>query len=1037
MHDGPTYGGYGGSSGSSGSNGSSGSVYKDSGVSVSGSYPSSGDANTHSAIEYDLWFSDEHRISEIVTAKLGYALPTAVMPPTRPGWTFLGWFTEKNGGGTKYYNADGTVALALDEYAVAGELKLYAHWELTDPSAADTIAVNGVGLVDGITQYGDGWFYDGTTGYVNFHTSDKRYVVTGNDAAGEFSLYLNCDCELVLSNLTINASQNGSASPVEVGANRSPVLTVEKASYLYGPKNYPAILIPGSGASLTIRDGGGTLTANGGANAPGIGGTVGTHTGSLNIEGGTIIAQGGEYAAGIGAARESAFGTVNISGGRVISTGYNLAAGIGGSEGSTGCSVKISGGEVTATGGDGRGAYGGGAGIGGGLSGSNCSVEISGGTIFAQGGYSAPGIGGGFDGTDCSVKISGGTVTATGSAYGAGIGAGDASIKGTDTGITVEISGGFVTARSSMAAGIGPGDWTTCGAITISGGTVYATTDNAAKGAKPIGKGRYDSAESVTITGGAIYVEKDDISPVPYDSVPNQVFPIDLDIGIPNSRVEEFELGTRRSGFENIYTNDDGILRLWLACSSGYTLGIRIKMEGEENYEHIFSFAVDDEGKMEVRDYLIVNEAIVPGDADDGTEEWAYTRDTRTLTLKTDAKISGISTNDTFHIVVPANVANVTLQGVTLVGRNEKYASTMIVTNTACTVTLAGDNELTATGQYAAGLEVASNAVVTLTGTGSLTAQGGQYGAGIGSHGGFPKPGKIVIAGGTITATGGEKAAGIGGGLSSNLTADNIEVTGGYVTANGGSGAAGLGSGNVGSVSGDKKIPEGAVKISGGTVVATKGEGVGNLGDLIMSRNGNSPTGADGSLVITGGSVVGRTGKIMPCPVDAEGKRLAGVVVSNLTAKAEAPATGLPAGYGASDIFADEDGTVCLWLPAVHTAAYPDEAYNFTVGGKTFKVRIVEGQTGFSVGSLVEPTELAVTSLMLSASGLKMVVKTDDADWLELNAKSLKVLASSTPAMQDGEVEELTPEVEINGDGTATLTFELDGTGARFFKVTQ
>lgn len=110
---GEKHGGYRGSGGAKGANGVSGTLYRDSGVTLNATYASATSATTHSAIEYSLTFSDGQRVSESTTARFGYAHPTAPIPPSRPGWTFNGWFTEKNGGGTKYYNADGTATLLL------------------------------------------------------------------------------------------------------------------------------------------------------------------------------------------------------------------------------------------------------------------------------------------------------------------------------------------------------------------------------------------------------------------------------------------------------------------------------------------------------------------------------------------------------------------------------------------------------------------------------------------------------------------------------------------------------------------------------------------------------------------------------------------------------------------------------------------------------------------------------------------------------------------------------------------------------------
>ena len=62
--------------------------------------------------------------STSVTATYGSAMPTATMP-TRTGYTFGGYFTETDGGGTQYYNASGASAKAWD---IASATTLYAHW---------------------------------------------------------------------------------------------------------------------------------------------------------------------------------------------------------------------------------------------------------------------------------------------------------------------------------------------------------------------------------------------------------------------------------------------------------------------------------------------------------------------------------------------------------------------------------------------------------------------------------------------------------------------------------------------------------------------------------------------------------------------------------------------------------------------------------------------------------------------------------------------------------------------------------------------
>jgi len=73
--------------------------------------------------------------STSVTATFDAILPT-IIPPTKDGYRFDGYWTEASGG-TKYINADGTGATAYKKYS-AGEHKLHAHWV-----AQLTFSVNG------------------------------------------------------------------------------------------------------------------------------------------------------------------------------------------------------------------------------------------------------------------------------------------------------------------------------------------------------------------------------------------------------------------------------------------------------------------------------------------------------------------------------------------------------------------------------------------------------------------------------------------------------------------------------------------------------------------------------------------------------------------------------------------------------------------------------------------------------------------------------------------------------------------------------
>ena len=208
--------------------------------------------------------------------------------------------------------------------------------------------------------------------------------------------------------------------------------------------------------------------------------------GTVIVNGGTVIANDEDvadygsdygYGAGIGGGYEGNGGTLVVNDGTVIAySGYNGAAIGGGYNGD--------GGEITITGG---------------------TVTVNGGTVEAYSGYYGAGIGGGYEGNGGTVTINDGTVTACSSDYGcgAGIGGGDYG----DGGI-ITITGGTVIASGST--GIGGGDYGAGGTVTITGGIVEANGDYGAG----IGSG-YDCEEgstSVEISGGEVYASTDDDS---------------------------------------------------------------------------------------------------------------------------------------------------------------------------------------------------------------------------------------------------------------------------------------------------------------------------------------------------------------------------------------------------------------------------------------------------------------------------------------------------------------------------------------------
>ena len=248
---------------------------------------------------------------------------------------------------------------------------------------------------------------------------------------------------------------------------------------------------------LTLKDdkdvGNGSLKAEGGGAAAGIGGDSHKNTKNITITGGTVEAVGGSGGgAGIGGGYRGSGKNIIINGGAVTATttGGKYGAGIGGGENGSGSGITITGGSVTAFGGEF------GAGIGGGDNGGGENITISGGTVKATGGKYGAGIGGGKNSDADTITISGGTVTAQGGENGAGIGGGNA---GSGMGITIE--GGTVTAAGGdNGAGIGGGNGGDGEDIAISNGTVNATGGIHGAG---IGGGRGGSGSDVTVSGAA------------------------------------------------------------------------------------------------------------------------------------------------------------------------------------------------------------------------------------------------------------------------------------------------------------------------------------------------------------------------------------------------------------------------------------------------------------------------------------------------------------------------------------------------------
>ena len=275
-------------------------------------------------------------------------------------------------------------------------------------------------------------------------------IVTGTGGVNT-QLKIAADATVTLFNLTNTSIINSySTSFPGIECLGDATIILEGVNSVKGVWGKAGIYVP-EGKTLTIRGGGMlTATANDGA---GIGGNYGASCGNIVIEGGTITATGTGNSAGIGSgnAYQAAVtcGNISISGSaQVTAQGGGYAAGIGSGHAENAANtcgnISISGSaQVTATGG----AFAAGIGSGRALQAANTCGDIS---------------------------ISGSAqVTATGGEYAAGIGSG----KGYDDGSNIYVS--------------------SCGAISITGGTIEATGGDRAAG---IGGGSTGKFTSISIT---------------------------------------------------------------------------------------------------------------------------------------------------------------------------------------------------------------------------------------------------------------------------------------------------------------------------------------------------------------------------------------------------------------------------------------------------------------------------------------------------------------------------------------------------------
>ncbi len=626
------------------------------------------------------------------------------------------------------------------------------------------------------------------------NTLEQIVLGSSNDAAS--------DIYITIKNLKI--TKTSATSPLKIVDNfeKDVHITLDGVNELTAGPGCAAIEKNGGPmlGTLTI-DGEGSLYANGGANAAGIGGGNNHETANIVIDGGSISVMGGTDAAGIGGGNQGGGRNITINGGTITAKAKVKSA-----------------------------SNYGGAGIGGGKDGHGTHITINGGIVSAQGSDGA-GIGGGFDGDGSNITINGGTIIAIGGQYhGAGIGGGGNN----GSGIGVSITGGVVTAKAgARAAGIGG---SLCGygrEISISGGviTLSGGTGGIKNGSECHINDPMPIVKDASIkTDDLVYVDENGTSL--------------YKIAIPHhgESVISYKLSSSSNwnslSFPAFHENDESYY-LWLP-------------EGLYDFKvgshELHSIPVHTSNVIKVNTRKIVIDDI-PGSkleimsnnryAVDGIEyDCSGAMDKYLIEQLSSEPLRS-------KYIVISDAAEVMINNLNI-QPNTSNAALLDLSKTDLCITVHGENTFISPKDHAGIEKNLETGILTLNGDGSITATGGENGAGIGGGKNGSTVG-LVFAGCNVAATGGMYAAGIGGG--SDGYAKNITISGGIVTASNRSSGAGIGGGQRGK--GED------ISISGGTVTASGSSGAGIGGGYLGEGIGITISGGIVTADAYSGSAIG------------------------------------------------------------------------------------------------------------------------------------------------------------------------------------
>ena len=837
---------------------------------------------------------------------------------------------------------------------------------------------------DAARLVGAGWRNE--DGLVRLYSA-TNYVVSGTNDGDAVTLSVEMSgATLTLANLVMT---NGLmlASPIAfAGASAARYeLELVGTNVICGSSQSAAAIELGETSSVVVS-GEGRLEATGLEEQAGIGLSkgVGGNSASLAVTSGEIVTTGGAGAAGIGGARGQEGFNVLVHGGTVTATGGEHGAGIGGgySAGSGG-SMVVTNGVVTAIGGDKA------AGIGGGWRGKAGVYRQFGGTVVARGADLGADIGQGREGyfdSSCYVRIYGGSLNSasdritqqaqnmTGSpVYCVTI---QTSRPNFDVGAVMADYHGY------LLTGVKTDDegkiyiWLPNGTYYINlGGVPYrAVVDNADAEAEPWSVGVFVNGEDVALRSGEGWtydVERHALSVtgdgcvVSGTNTAGEVF-IDCSNDVAVT-VSNLVLTTSLTNGAPIQIASNVAVRVALmgenalASSWSGTPAISVPFSATLTITNIDSYvAVPDLDN--VKHYTNTVESIEEEDDGHGG----------VVVVTNYVDIVTVVTNYDNVLTVPVLTAKGAYEAAAIGGGYLQSCGTIEIAGGVINATGGTAGAGIGSGSFNESLsrsEMAEQGTVKISG-GKVKATGGLYAAGIGG-GNRHTGGAIAVSGGEVEAYGDENGAGIGGGYRAH--GHEVAISGGKVAAHGGKSAAGIGNGF------SNALTDGSparVSISGGQVTATGGEsapGIGAgywdpqcaevdiTGGTVAATGGGSTSGRDGPDDI---GLSGFTGYSSPtkqfCPLTIKG---ASVHATRRTASNEsvepAPSNGTArvwcvtvetpktnemvsveylSGFGeGSEIYADADGRIYLWLP--------NGTHIFYVGGLPFTATVNNADT--------------------------------------------------------------------------------------------